>query len=69
MTMSCEAEKNVTAKDKTATLYKLISGWDCPRKNIEDIKNTWDNSSQPLLRPNVEITYRSNKGAHRNLRE
>ena len=24
MTMSCEAEKNVTAKDKTATLYKLI---------------------------------------------
>ena len=56
MTMSCEAEKNVTAKDKTATLYKLISGCDCPRKNMEDIKNTWANSSQPLLRPKAEIT-------------
>ena len=55
MTMSCEAEKNVTAKDKTATLYKLISGCDCPRKNIEDIKNTWDNSSQPFFDPRQRL--------------
>ena len=69
MTISCEAEKNVTAKDKTATLYKLISGWDWPRKKIEEIKNTWDSSNHPLLRPRAEITYLSNNGAHRNLSE
>ena len=40
ITISWEAEKNVTANERTATLYKLINGLDCPSENIEIINST-----------------------------
>ena len=69
ITISCEAEKNVTDNERTATLYRLISGLDCPNKNIDIISSACTNKSQPLLLPRGDITYRSKIGAHKNFKD